>query len=493
MPHWSDGSPFPAGGSPSDRSPSDRGPAGGSPSDRGPAGGDALAVLASAARGHTLIVGPHASPLIDAVPAGRVTVLVRGVPDAEELAARYASRPGLEVCCGSLEKLAAVPAYDTVLALDGLERLTSTESDGLTWADSLAVLLAVLRPGGRLVLGCENPAGLHRLLALPAEPGDEQWGAPAFDDPSRPAGAAALRSALVAAGLEVSAEYAAYPGVRSPQALVGAAALADPDLRGLLAGVVRRAWSPDEPVLADPRPIAVQLLTSELAGELAPGWFVVATRGGQLSLPEVILTADPGVVRVSRTARGWHRGDHDPAAVPMGRNLMDALLVAARGRDVPAMRALLTAWQGGDFAGIPADGLVVDSDGELHDLGLGAAEEPRVALGRFADAAPADLAELITAMAGAAPGYAPVRPGVGALREVTAERDRLARELGEAQARLDWYESRLTARDAELVRAHRIITLLKGTVPGRAATAVRGALRTGKRAARTALHQFRKQ
>ncbi|MEU4564682.1 hypothetical protein AB0F72_40390 [Actinoplanes sp. NPDC023936] len=462
-------------------------------SDRSPAGGDALTVLASAARGHTLIVGPHAFPLIDAVPSARVTVLTRGVPDAEALAARYASRPGFEVCCGSLEKLAAVPAYDTVLALDGLDRAGSTESDGLTWADSLGTLLAVLRPGGRLMLGCANPAGLHRLLALPAEPGDEEWGAPAFDDASRPVGAGALRSALAAAGLDVLGDYAAYPDPRSPRALVGSAALRDPDLRGFLAGVVRRAGAPDEPMLADPRPVAVQMLASDLAGELAPGWFVVAARGGSVPLPDVILAATPDVVRLTRTARGWCRSDLDSAAVPVGRNLMDALLVAARARDLPGMRALLTAWQGGEFAGVSADGIVVDADGRLHDLRLGAAGDPQVALGHFVDAAPADLAELIAAMTGVAPASAPAWPGAGAFREVAAERDRLARELGEAQARLDWYESRLATRDAELARAHRIITLLKGTVPGRAATAVRGALRTGKRAARTALHQFRRQ
>ncbi|WP_433829976.1 hypothetical protein ACQP2E_09620 [Actinoplanes sp. CA-015351] len=490
-------------------------------SDTDPAGGAALATLAAAARGHTLIVGPHSFPLIDAVPARQITVLVRGVPDAEALAARYASRAGFEVCCGSLEKLAAVPAYDTVLALDGLDRTVTTESDGLTWEDSLGALLAVLRPGGQLLLGRENPAGLHRLLALSEEPGSGDWDG---GDRGAPANLPQLRERIVGAGMSVLRDYAAYPSPRSPRLLASSAALGDRSLHGFFSGALRRAGTPEGPVLADPRPVAVQMLNSDLAADLAPGWFVLAAKGGQATLPEVVLATESGPVHhLNRTSQGWTQQATKPdsplsaptggsslgapspmpagwnlfdapSPVPAGWNLLDALLDAARGRDLPALRSLLTSWQGGELAGIDADEIVVGEDGRLHDLGLGESQDPGPALRHFIEAAPGDLAELIEAMAGieAAAGGAAIRPGVEAFREVAAAHDRLARELGEAQTRINWYEQRLAVRDTELARAYRIIALLKGTVPGRAATAVRGALRTGKKAARTALHQIRK-
>ncbi|WP_229076587.1 hypothetical protein [Actinoplanes sp. DH11] len=555
-------------------------------SDPAPTGGPALTSLTSFVRGHTLIAGPHDPALIDAVPAERITVLVRGVPDAETLATRYATRPGVEVWCGSVSKLAAVPAFDTVLALDGPERVSSTEDVGLTWEDRFAALVGVLRPGGRLLLGCQNPAGLHRLLALAPDDSDGEWAPPLGDDPTRPAGLAALRERLAAGGLEVLRAYAAFPAPRSPGTLISTAALSDPELHGFLAGVLRRTWPTAVPVLADPQPMGVHLLRSDLATHLAPAWFLLATStappaavpaalpatapaalpatapaalpatapaampaaapaaaptvpaaaaptalptaaptaptapaaaapaapaallaasadAGGVELPEAVLASASGDVRhLERATTGWllrpaapspSAVTSPPFAVPAGRNLLEILLVAARAHDLPGMRALLAGWQGGEHAGTDADAIVVDGDGRLHAAGPGG-DDPAAALRRFADAAPMDLAELIGAMAGVAPAapQSADRPGIAAFREVAADRDRLARELGEARAQSEWYEQRLSTRDAELTRAYRIISLLKGTVPGRAATAVRGALRTGKRAARTALHQLRK-
>jgi len=134
-----------------------------------PAGDPSLFPLAGVVSGRTLVAGPHDPALIDAIPAGEITLLVRGVPDAEALAARYASRAGLTICCGSLEKLTATPPYDTVVALDGLDRLLTTEAADLTWDETLTHLLSLLRPQGRLLLRVENMFGVHRLLALPPE------------------------------------------------------------------------------------------------------------------------------------------------------------------------------------------------------------------------------------------------------------------------------------------------------------------------------------
>ncbi|GGN75992.1 hypothetical protein GCM10010112_47820 [Actinoplanes lobatus] len=501
-------------------------------SDRDPAGGPVLRRLAASARGHTLIVGPHEPELIDAVPARQITVLVRGVPDAEALATRYADRPGVEVCCGSLPKLAAVPAYDTVIALDGLDRAGSTETGDLTWAAGLALLLAVLRPGGRLLLGCANPAGLHRLYAAATEPGDADWASPADDDPTRPVGLDDLRERLRAAGLTPAQGYAAHPSPRNPAVLVSDAALADPELAGLLTSALRRSGRPSGPLLADPRPLAAALLRHRLASALAPAWFVAAARPGHhpTPLPDVLLApvgdkpetppAEPGdkpqtpsaeprnkpetpsaptggepgtLLALRRTARGWlPEGADEP--LPTGRCLHDVLLTVARRGDLPELRALLTAWQSGDAAGVAADAILVTADGGLHPLA--APTGPEAALSRFAGALhDENLADrwpagLLAAMTGRDPDPAP-RPVPATFRGLSAAHDRLARELSEARAQIEWYEQSAATMRAELSRAHRIIAVLRATTPGRAATAVLGGMRGGKRLARTVLTRLR--
>ncbi|WP_045739557.1 hypothetical protein [Actinoplanes rectilineatus] len=480
-------------------------------SDPEPAGGAVLRALAAGAHGDTLVVGPHSPELIAAITARHVTVLLRGVPDGEALP----GRPGLEVCCGSLEKLAAVPAYDTVVALDGLERTGSTESPGPSWADGLAQLLAVLRPGGRLLLGLANPVGVHDLLAGAADPGDAQWSGPPGDDPTRPVGAAALRDRLRSVGLDPLREYAVFPSPRHPTVLLGTAALADPALTGFLSSALRRTAPPPGPLLADPRPVAARLLRHGLAGAMAPGWVVVATKTGDsplpparpsnaassvassvAGLPETLIADGPVLRRLSPApGRGWVHEDlaEDllpvPRELPAGECLHDLLMVAGRGHDLPALRSLVTGWRDGPAAGVPADAVLVAPDGRYQPLA--APGEPAEALRRFADAVrdeglPAEIAEIFGVMTGRR-----IRPGGAALRELTAERDRLARELGEAITQNIWYERQAASRDAELARAYRIIALLKGTVPGRAATAVRGGLRTGTSFARAALRRIR--
>ncbi|MEV6305637.1 hypothetical protein AB0M02_39910 [Actinoplanes sp. NPDC051861] len=462
-------------------------------SDREPTGGAALGELVAAASGHTLVVGPHDPALIEAVPARHVTVLVRGVPDAEALAARFASRPGFEVCCGSLEKLAAVPAYDTVIALDGLDRTGSAESPDISWAAGLSLLLAVLRPGGRLLLGVDNAVGLHRMLACAAEPGDAEWGS-AFD-PTRPTGPDRLRERLHEGGLPALRTYAAFPCPQSPSVLLDERLLDAPDLDGFVASALRRAGDGGKPLLADPRPLAVQLLRHGLAAATAPGWIVVAGRGA--ALPDGIVVS--GAVTELTGGHLTNKGTGERLPVPAGRCLHDLLLAAVRGHDRVRLRALLTAWQGGETAPVDADAVIVDFEGRLHAVASPAS--PGEALRRFAQAvhdeglahlwpSPADSSEtaaLLGAIAGVEIGAGAARPPARALRELTAAHDRLARELREAKDQARWYDDKLAERDAELARAHRVISLLKGTVPGRAATAVRGALRTGKRAARTAL------
>jgi hypothetical protein len=492
-------------------------------SDHSPAGGALLRELAGTARGHVLVVGPHDPELVDAIPARQVTVLVRGLPDADALASRWAGRAGVQVCCGSLEKLAAVPAYDTVVALDGLERTGSTETADLPWAAGVAQLLAVLRPGGRLLLSLANPAGLHRLYAGATEPGDAAWSSFPAADPTRPAGLEPLRDHLRSAGLDVLRDWSAYPSPQSPTVLLNEDALTDGHLHGYLTSALRRAGLPEGPLLADPRPLSADLLRHRLAGALAPAWIVAAAYPGlhPSPLPDGLLT-DGHLVR---TASGWTLGGSGP--VPAGTCLHDALLNAARTGDQPEFRALLTSWQSGPHAATPADGLLLTNGAltpasaplaaptSLPSLASPSVPAPRSlselssatdggapALQQFAAALhdeglahlwPADdTASFLAAMSGMtyiSPSAARATPST--LRELTEAHDRLAQQLAEAHSQLTWYEQRTATLQSDLSRAHKIIAVLKATSGGRAATAVLGGVRRGKRLASAALRRLR--
>jgi SAM-dependent methyltransferase len=466
-------------------------------SDHSPARGALLRELAGTARGHVLVVGPHEPELVEAIPARQVTVLVRGVPDANALASRWAGRAGIQVCCGSLEKLAAVPAYDTVVALDGLDRTGSTETADLPWAAGVAQLLAVLRPGGRLLLSVANPVGLHRLYAGAVVPDDAAWSGYPAADPTRPPGPGPLRDHLRSAGLDVLRAWSAYPAPQSPTVLLGEDALTDPDLHGFLTSALRRAGLPGGPLLADPRPLAADLLRHHLAAAVAPAWIVAAALPGHhpAPLPDGLLDAG----RLVRTAAGWTVGDAGP--VPAGVCLHDALLAAARTGDQPEFRALLTAWQSGPHADAPADALLLAPGGAVVPAGAAPAGGPP-ALREFAAALhdeglahlwPADgTAELLAAMSGRPSGPPPAtRATPSTLRELTASHDRLAEQLAEARSQLTWYEQRTATLQSDLTRAHRIITVLKATPGGRAATAVLGGVRRGRRLATAALRRLR--
>jgi hypothetical protein len=479
-------------------------------SDHSPARGGPLRELVGSAHGHVLVVGPHEPALIEAIPARQVTVLVRGVPDAEELAGRWADRPGVQVCCGSLEKLAAVPAYDTVVALDGLDRTGSTETGDLPWSSALDRLIAVLRPGGRLLLSVPNPVGLHRLYAGATPPDDSAWGL----SPHPPAGSGTpgsagrgtagpcsagfvgLRARLRSAGLEPLRDYAAYPSPQSPKVLISDAALSDETLHGFLTSALRRAGLPDGPLIADSRPLAGDLLRHGLAGSLAPAWIIVAARPGHhpLPLPDGIV-ADRHLLR---TADGWLS---DGVPVAAGECLHDVLLTASRSADRPSLRALLTTWQSGPHADVPADAIIISPDGTLHaPHAVPPSSTP--ALSQFTAALhneglshlwPADDTEpLLAAMSGHPSVRPPApRPTPETLRELTAAHDRLALRLDEAKTQLIWYEQRTATLQSDLNRAHKIITVLKATPGGRAATAVLAGARRGKRLASAALRRLR--
>ena len=459
--------------------------------DSDPAGGPSLRPLLGAVTGRTLVAGPHDPALIDALPAEQITVLVRGVADAEALGERYANRPGVTVCCGSLEKLAAVPSYDSVLALDGLGRLCTPEAPDLTWDETLGQLLAVLRPHGRLLLGLDNRFGLDRLVALPPAPADSDWTVP--DD--HPTGPAALHARLAAAGLPVVREYAAYG-----TALLGAEVLIDPALRGYLEATLTGLFRPRADLLADPARLLVGALRHGLAADLAPAWILLA---GDLPAGPAALVGGSSLRRDA--TNHWVREDGAP--VPAGRTLSDLLVAASERRAQPVVRELLTAWQAGPAAGVPAAQIVVDAAGGHH--ALAPAGTPVGALREFARSvidtglthlwpAPADEASLTALLAGMtgrelSPEQVPAaaRPSAGTVRELTIARERLERELAEARAKHEFYERQIASRDAELKRVRQLNAVLSATVPGKAATTLVGGLKAGRRAVRAVVRRTR--
>lgn len=243
----------------------------------GPVRGAVLRPLLDAAYGRTLVAGPHDPALIDRISTGDLSLLVRGVDDGEVLAGRYADA---EVHVGSLGRFRPAEQFDTIVALDGLERLGSAEAAELGWGRSLDLLRDLLRPGGLLLLGVENFLGLHRLITLPPAVTDSDWGPPAEDDPTRPAGLSRVRERL---GLPVARVFAAYPSPYAPTALLDTAVPAGEDDAALLA----RACATIDDVLMDPRRIAAGAARHGVTAELAPAW-ILTTR-------DIALADDPVV------------------------------------------------------------------------------------------------------------------------------------------------------------------------------------------------------
>ena len=485
----------------------------------GPVGGAVLATLVAAVEGRMLVAGPHDPALIDALRTGDLTILVRGVADADLLAERYADRPGVTVCCGAIEKLAAAePPYDVVVALDGVSRVCTAEDGDLAWDEAFALLVAVLRPGGRLLLGTENLLGLHRLAALPPAETDSDWAPAAEYDETRPAGPEQVRARVTVAGLDVVHTYAAYPAPIEPTVLLDADVLADGSIGGFVESALLRACTPGGPALTDPGRLAVASLRHGAAAHLAPAWVMLAVRtapravdadGVHDGLPAAVIADGSRVWEVRRDgAAGWNREAADgSSAVPVGRTLERLVIGACLRRDMPAVRMLLGAWQEGPTAGVPAEHVIVGPAGDL--VAAAAASDPVAALRRLAATlltlphpwpAVTDTGELAVLLAAAAgrefdPAVVvddePGRADTGTLRNLVAERDRLARQVSELTDHRHWYERMLDSRQEALEQTQRTVELLAGSGAARAGMALVGGIRVARRSASVALRRIR--
>ncbi|MEH1102511.1 class I SAM-dependent methyltransferase [Micromonospora sp. CPCC 205561] len=344
-------------------------------------GGPLAALVARVvpAGARVLLAGPHDPALLDRLAHAEVTCLLRSHPDGVALADRAA-----RVVVAGAAGPAPDERFDVVVAGAGLAAVESVEGTPLGWAGVLDRLVAALRPGGTLLLGLDNPLGLHRLVAASpwyAGRDDAAWVVGGVLDAGRPASLEQLRARLEAVGLRPGASFAAYPHPATPTALLDTAALGRHTSSGLFDAVLHGACAGGfggEPVLQDPARLAVDALYAGRAAELAPGWLVLARRaddppGGERAAPPVALvqTGPPGVgvVEVVDGPDGWRwragepepRDDRLPAPfasrlvayrdpgvlagpVPDGRLLRTLLLDGCLRRDLETLRRLLRGY-----------------------------------------------------------------------------------------------------------------------------------------------------
>ncbi|MFG2002626.1 hypothetical protein ACGFNU_26055 [Spirillospora sp. NPDC048911] len=357
-----------------------------------------LVLRAVPAGGSALIAGPHRAELVDRLieHCGRVTCLLRSLPDAQDLGRRHADSARLTVLCGGLDKLGDIGPFDAVVAAGGLGRLHTPDSAVPAWSDGVERLTRALAPGGVLVIGAENELGVHRLVdPAPADvPGtDEQWHPPHGVDTTVPGDPAELAARVSGDGAAAVRCFAAYPDLAGPGLLVDVDELdrgraADGVVAVLVAAALTGEVAGGQ-VLADPRRLARRSLAQGLGARLAPAWIVVVRPGG--ALPAAVVGDDaPGhwAVSYALTGRedGWERAAvRDPGLrttgrvqreaarlagpVPGGRLLDELLHRLCAMSDVPGLRRLLQAYAGW-LAGQPAtarvfatpDNVIVDGD-----------------------------------------------------------------------------------------------------------------------------------
>ncbi|ADB29610.1 hypothetical protein Kfla_0488 [Kribbella flavida DSM 17836] len=433
---------------------SDLHPSDGRPATSGPVPAELLAAVLRPTDS-VLVAGPHSLELLEQVAktAASVDVLTRSAPDAEEIAEAF----GVRVFCGSLDHFGpehGKPAYDVVVALDGLPRLVGPDTLVMSWTDALGVLKGRLAPEGRLLLAAENSFGIERLVQpdpTVTVPRDEDWPRDLAGDTAPPSGLKAVKAALDAAELPVTKTYAIYPTLAE-------ASVALTEVEGALpAAVVARAVAGrfSGPTLTDPYRTTQDAVAAGLGSELAAGWYFVV--GDAADAPEVL---PAGVVP-------------DGPGVLLEEQLFAALRIddqAALRRTVQAYVTWLRA-QPADVAAVAAPDNVIADGTAYRVFGDGVAVNGRgdalvvAQLGRFvrraleagarapwtAGSTPRDVTSRLASTTGlvvtdelwasVAENNEMIRPQGSA--EQLATIARLAQELSEASTQATWFEGQL--------------------------------------------------
>ena len=260
------------------------------------------AAIAAKRPRRVLLAGPRAGLLVDTVPADvPVDLLVRALPDARTLGDRAGLHRSADLYCGGLDVFDPGHTYDLVVALGGPERLLGPDSEGLTDAQTVARLSAMLDDGGRLVLDLANELGFTDLVsAVPDETleSDAGWHVGAHGFGSRHLFARERTTLLQGEGLDVEACFAALPTVDEHRVLVHEEAPRDDRLRdqvGFQAGLAMDEHFATTPMLREPRNVVERVVDGGLLDELAPAWLVVATKGAGVAAASypAIVVAEP--------------------------------------------------------------------------------------------------------------------------------------------------------------------------------------------------------
>src|SRR6478609_6651145 len=240
-----------------------------------------------------LLAGPRAGLLVDAVPTDvRVDLLVRALSGARLLGDRAGLHESSDIYCGGLDVFAPGHSYDLIVALGGPERLLGPDSRGLTEAETVARLSALLDDGGRLVVDIANELGFTDLVsAVPDETleSDAGWHLGAQGFSARHLFARERAGLLDAEGLRLEASFAAMPSIDQHRVLVQSAAVFDGALRdqvGFHAGQAMEEHFTTTPMLREPRAVLERVIEAGMLDELTPAWLVVATKGAGSAAPD---------------------------------------------------------------------------------------------------------------------------------------------------------------------------------------------------------------
>jgi hypothetical protein len=263
-----------------------------------------------------------------------VSILVRSSSDAQDIARRYSEVRGLDVYCGAFEQFQPEQQFDLVVALGGVDRLSSVDTGETAWGEIFERVTAMLAPGGRLALGVENQLGVHRIIDTHtplSDWGDDAWSPRDLAEETRPPGLDELRRRITGSGLVEDGLYGAFPEAQRPTLAVAAPVFEDAQCRGTVTALIKAAFSrgfAGRQVLSDPGTLSRLALQNGLGLQLAPLWIAFLSRpvpdsdsGTPALEPQMIIGEDApaeywsvAYEAVPQGESGWVRRTFDDAS-----------------------------------------------------------------------------------------------------------------------------------------------------------------------------------
>lgn len=315
------------------------------------------------------VVGPHSADLVtglvDLVPD--LTLYVRTTPDAMTFGRLLQDCPNARVLCCDLTAVVPDRQYDLVLALDDLGRISSVETDPVTWREVLEKVTALVAPDGRLVLVTENELGLHRMAAVRSRftsNGNSDWSVTETFDAGRPRSRAQLLDAVETSGLSVERSGIVLPTWEDQSVWATDTTDLGADGHAVL-GAVTLSSTTFRRVAADPTRLTRAAVLGRRLPEVASGWWLVGTRGEQSSQQpagtQIWASQADGSVAHFEVLDHRILRDGAPIVVPSdAHSFGEAVLDAAADGDLAVLRGLILrlaqyVQQQDDGDGVPAE------------------------------------------------------------------------------------------------------------------------------------------